>query len=299
MADLDGDGISDILTGSWPGELYFFKGEGHGKYAASQTLKDVAGVPLKPGSASTVFACDWNGDGKTDLLMGCIEGHVYLSLGEGKMAFGKPTQIKINGQPITVGHGDSHPILADWDRDGLLDLLVAGGDGSVLCYRNNGSKTAPHWAKAQTLVPPGKQQDENKGEAKPGTRAKICVYDWNGDGWPDLLLGDFGMVMGEKPKMTAEDIKKEKEAREKMAKFQEEMQPLYQEMMKYSQAPKGEAKEAAAERQKQLQEVQKKISARDKEMMPLWQALSKFQPSYTYRGNVWVFERIPPATGRR
>ena len=29
--DLDGDGRTDILSGSWPGELYFFKGEGKGK----------------------------------------------------------------------------------------------------------------------------------------------------------------------------------------------------------------------------------------------------------------------------
>ena len=33
--DLDGDGIGDLLTGSWPGELYFFKGKGKGEFAAN------------------------------------------------------------------------------------------------------------------------------------------------------------------------------------------------------------------------------------------------------------------------
>ena len=26
--DLDGDGITDVLSGSWPGELFFFRGRG-------------------------------------------------------------------------------------------------------------------------------------------------------------------------------------------------------------------------------------------------------------------------------
>jgi hypothetical protein len=261
----------------------------------------VSGQQLKPGSASTVFACDWNGDGKTDLLMGCIEGHSYLSMGEGKMAFGKPTQIKVDNKPITVGHGDSHPILADWDRDGLPDLVVAGGDGSVIWYRNTGSKTEPTWAKVQTLVKAADNHGQQKpGEAaKPGTRAKICVCDWNGDGWPDLLLGDFGMTMGEKPKMTEEDKKKEKEVQEKLNKFNQEMQPIYSEYGKLSQVPKDETQEAAAERQKKLKEVEAKMQERSKEMMPLYQAMQKFQPTYTYRGNVWVFERTPPTNGQR
>ena len=50
MADLDGDGFDDILTGSyWPGDLYFFRGLAKGKFAAGEILKDSEGKNVSGG----------------------------------------------------------------------------------------------------------------------------------------------------------------------------------------------------------------------------------------------------------
>ena len=73
--DLDGDGL-DVISGSWPGELYFFRRESDGKFAAGEKLKDPSGTPISFGSASTVFAVDWDSDGDLDLLLGNINGGV-------------------------------------------------------------------------------------------------------------------------------------------------------------------------------------------------------------------------------
>src|SRR5439155_19099055 len=147
-------GICDILTGCWPGELYCFKGKGNGEFAAPVKLQR-DGKDLNLGSASTVFAADWRGTGRLDLLVGNIEGDVYLVPNDGsnaKPAYGTSRKLEVGGQAVKAPHGDSQPIVADWDGDGLLDLIVACGDGSVVWYRNIGSKTEPKLAKGITLV---------------------------------------------------------------------------------------------------------------------------------------------------
>src|SRR5262249_8346775 len=141
--------------GSWPGELYFFKGLGKGKFAPGTTLKNKDGKDIRLGSASTVFAADWNGDGKLDLIIGNQAGQVQVMLNEGtdkKYVFSKATKISPDGAEIKVPDGHSGAVVADWDGDGKLDLIVGAGDGSVLFYRNIGTAKEPKLAAAETLV---------------------------------------------------------------------------------------------------------------------------------------------------
>ena len=45
--DYDNDGTLDMISGSYdPGDLYFFRGLGDGKYAAVEQLVDQDGVAL-------------------------------------------------------------------------------------------------------------------------------------------------------------------------------------------------------------------------------------------------------------
>jgi hypothetical protein len=296
--DFDGDGTADLLSGSWPGELYFFKGEGKGKFANGELLKDKDGKTIKLGSASTVFACDWRGSGKLDLLVGDIAGHVWLVPNEGtrtKPAFGKAMKLSAAGKEIRVNHGDSHPVMADWDGTGKPGLVVGCGDGSVLWYRNEGTRSEPKLAAPRTLVAAPQQQDFNSDkvvkESGRGTRAKVWVGDFNGDGKLDLLVGDFSMTYGEKPKMSEADRKLEKETQEKVNKIQKELEPFYQEYGKLSQEKPNETAEQKAERQKKIQELLKKHQGKMNEQGTLYQTLRKFQRPYFYHGHVWLFVR--------
>jgi len=292
----------DILTGCWPGELYFFKGEGKGKYAAGVILKDKDGKAINLGGASTVFACDWRGTGKLDLLVGNIGGDVHLVPNEGTRtspAFGKAMKLEADGKAIKAEHGDSHPIAADWDKDGKLDLLVGSGAGSVMFYRNiaKGKTGEPQLAAGETLVAAPKREFD-KAPKNCGMRAKICVTDWNGDGQPDLLLGDFNSWTGPAPKLSDDDRKAQKEAQEKQQAIFKDYIPLIQEQAKLQdQAKKAgpdETAEARDKREKQLRDLAKRLQPLQEQLAQAQKELRLFQPQFHYQGNVWLFLRRAP-----
>jgi hypothetical protein len=301
--DLDGDGIGDIVTGSWPGELYFFKGLGKGKYAAGQTLKDSDGKVINAGSASTVFAADFRGTGKLDLLLGCIDGFVWLVPNEGtkeKAVYGKPVKLKADGKEIKVAHGDSHPVVADWEGSGTPGLVVGCGDGSVLWYRNTGSRTEPKLAAAQTLVPaPPRQDPTRNGQAKEGprgTRAKVWVGDYNGDGKLDLLVGDFGMSYGPEPKLSDAERAAKKEVEARFSKSNTALQPYYKEVDALYKKYDTKKPEGLAELKKEAQKLAAKYRKELDENSKVFTEMRKYQRPYHYHGQVWLFLRQTPAT---
>lgn len=74
--------------------------------------------------------------------------------------------------------------------DGKQDLLVGTGDGNVVLFRNTGSSKEVELASATALVT-GRGHGSTHQPGEIGSRAKVCVNDWNEDGKPDLLVGDF------------------------------------------------------------------------------------------------------------
>jgi hypothetical protein len=55
-----------------------------------------------------------------------------------------PFRVEAGGKPIDVEVGHAAPLMADFDRDGNVDLLVGQfGGGKVRIYRNLGSNGAP------------------------------------------------------------------------------------------------------------------------------------------------------------
>lgn len=184
----------DILSGSWPGEVYFFRRNANGTYAEPEKLKDRTGKTIQAGRASAVAFADWDSDGDLDLFLGNIEGAVNYIANEGsarKPRFGEAQPLKADGAAIKVGGGDAGPALADWDGDGQLDLLAGTGSGAVLLYKGKGGKEIPEFASAVTLIEEHPKDRGGKEPARSCARAKIDVADWNDDGLKDLLVGDF------------------------------------------------------------------------------------------------------------
>jgi hypothetical protein len=296
LVDLDGDGRTDVISGSWPGEIYFFRRQADGTFAAGTPLKDRHGRPLNVGSASAAFAVDWDGNGTIDLLVGNVLGEVYFIPNEGKeLAFGTPQRLKAGGEPLKV-NGDAAPIAADWDGDGRLDLIVGAEDGSVVWYRNAGGPQAPQLEAARTLVgksPVGWAHDDRRPPGAWGLRVKPCVVDWDGDGRLDLLLGDRCGGFSAKPRQTEAEKEEERRANDRLPELRRKWADAFQRFRQTGEGPEGEQPVARQERLRSLEAAREDLRRLKDEIVVVQEIQGRYQPGYQAHGFVWLFQRKP------
>ena len=150
---------------------------------------------------------DWNADGLPDLLFGTSPGYVLVAENTGTAkspAFERRRLVcDAKGKPIDVGY-DAAPILADWNGDGLPDLLIGTEKGCIVWFANVGKPGAPAFeyrdfvrVGGEMLLTPRWPIAEMPADSKPGDvypadyLALPCVCDWDGDGDSDLLAGGF------------------------------------------------------------------------------------------------------------
>jgi hypothetical protein len=305
LVDLDRDGRTDVLSGSWPGEIYFFRRKADGTFAMGQKLKDKAAQELNVGSGSAVFAVDWNSDGAVDLVVGNVLGEVYLIPNEGKptpksLVFGTPRRLLAAGKPIKV-NGDASPAVADWDGDGKLDLIVGAEDGSVVWYRNIGSVQEPRLDVARPLIaksPLGWGWDNARQPGDWGLRVKICVTDWNGDGRLDILLGDRCGGFMAKPQQTAKEKAEENRANDQLPRLRRDWAATFKEYRRLDDTP-ATAAVAGVERGRTLDALRDKLRRLKDEIALVQEIQSRYRPGYQTHGFVWLFLRRPALTKLR
>lgn len=153
---------------------------------------------------STILAFDANADNLVDLVLGDV-GFTNLVYLENSSPPDAPNQIVDFSITFPEGFGgvatdiNNFPaaFYEDVDGDGISDLLVsvnsvAGVDSkeSFYVYLNEGSENLPEF----TLVTEAFLQNEM---LEFGERTKPAIYDYNGDGLPDIVVGSRGEFLGE------------------------------------------------------------------------------------------------------
>ena len=220
--DWDKDGDIDLIVGDEDGRVAFIansgKFEGGAPVFAQPVYFQQEADTLKCGALATPVGVDWDGDGDTDIVSGNTAGYIefFENLSGAKVAGPKwaaPRRLSVDGKPIRIMAGPNGSIqgpaeakwgyttfsVADWDADGLPDIVLNSILGDIVWLRNVGTRTAPklaapqpievEWTSPQPALAWGWRKPQGKALLTQW-RTTPVVFDFNKDGLPDLAVLD-------------------------------------------------------------------------------------------------------------
>lgn len=175
VADMDGDGLPDLLLGTWRDRVQYWRNTGT-RQAPQWALTDSALVVLTRGSNTVPAVADLDGDGDLDLFVGEASGQLNFFRNVGTRSAPRFELVSDVFQDIDVGRR-STPAFADVTGDGRPDLLLGSEDGGIQLWRNVSDAAGVRFQHEAAFVLPS------------GPYSSLTVADMDGDGRPDVLVG--------------------------------------------------------------------------------------------------------------
>jgi hypothetical protein len=218
--DWDRDGDLDLVVGDEDGRVALVEHSGKIVDRLPQFLPPVyfqqQADLVKFGALVTPVSFDWDGDGDEDLVCGNTAGYIGFIEnldGGNPPRWAAPRRLEADGKVFRVMAGDNGSIqgpceakwgyttisVADWNHDGLPDIVLNSIWGRVDWLRNIGTRREPKLAAAEPLqvawpdAPPKPAWvwwTPKSGELCPEWRTTPVVVDWNRDGLNDIVMLD-------------------------------------------------------------------------------------------------------------
>lgn len=221
--DWDTDGDKDLIVGDEDGRVAFVENvspefhKGPPRFVMPQYFQQQADT-LKCGALATPTGCDWDGDGDTDIVSGNTAGYIEIfeNLSGPRVAepsWAVPRRLEVDGHIFRIMAGPNGSIqgpaeakwgystlnVADWDHDGLPDIVFNSILSEVQWLKNTGTRNAPRfsearpvdveWETEQPRLAWGWLHPKGKGLLTQW-RTTPVIYDFNDDGLLDLAMLD-------------------------------------------------------------------------------------------------------------
>jgi hypothetical protein len=223
VIDWNRDGKPDLIVGDEDGRVAFVENTGRTDSGGAPVFQapryfQQEAHELKCGALATPVGVDWDGDGAMDILSGNTAGYIQFfknlsAPGVEKPRWAAPISLEADGKIIRFQAGPNGSIqgpaeakwgyttlsVADWDGDGLPDLVVNSILGRVVWFRNVGTRSEPRlqqaapveveWEGPQPALEYGWMRPEGKALLTQWRTTPFAV-DWNRDGLTDLVMLD-------------------------------------------------------------------------------------------------------------
>ena len=222
--DWDGDGKDDILISGESGTTLYFRFSGkYNETTGSPIFEDgiyftQEAEYLAVNALSRPTACDWDGDGDIDYIVGDNGGFLWFYenlTGGTNPSWAAPVRLcDENGNVLEIKAGYNGslqgtqesewgytvPSAADWDGDGDIDVIVNSVTGRIVWFENigtvkNGQLTQPkaievEWEN-ENLYPTWQWWTPEGNELVTQHRSTMYAIDFNSDGMCDLVGLDY------------------------------------------------------------------------------------------------------------
>ena len=218
--DWDKDGDIDLIVGDEDGRVAFMENTGKIEenmpvFESPKYFRQKAEA-LKFGALVTPFSTDWDDDGDEDLICGNSAGYIGFieNLDGGNLPkWAEPVYLKADDNIIRIQAGYNGSVqgpceakwgyttlsVADWNNDGLKDIIVNSIWGKIIWYENIGTKGKPKLAEAKPVninwagdvpKPDWFWWEPEAGKMISQWRTTPTAIDWNKDGLMDLVMLD-------------------------------------------------------------------------------------------------------------